>query len=87
MNDRIKIHRAPIRPTLDFHLDLGFLRLHTALWRDQYHMDSRDYVMLFFEFWGREIFRFRLYETGMSIMSRKAWNAVRDGVNSGRTHP
>lgn len=60
------------RPTFDLYLDLGILLIHTALWRDAWESDSRDYVMVHFEVWRTQIFRFRLYETGMSRMMRKA---------------
>jgi hypothetical protein len=69
----VKRYRPPIRPELELYINLGIMRLQTALWRDALHMDCRDYVMVFFEFWGYELFRFRIYETGMSIMARREY--------------
>lgn len=58
--------------TLDFHLDLGIARVHTAIFQDSINTDARVYVALYFEIWKKEIFRFRLYETGLSRYERGA---------------
>lgn len=59
-----------MRPYLDFYLNLGVARIGTAIWRDALHTDCREYVMVRVEVWGHELFRFRLYETGISRYMR-----------------
>lgn len=61
-----------MRPTFDFYLDLGILRIHTAIWNDSLNSDARDFVAIFFEVWRTKIFHFRLYETGMSRRIRES---------------
>lgn len=75
MNAILKLLRTPIPMpwlTFDFYLDVGLFRVHTALWRTSYERDCREYVRVLFDFWGRPVFRFNLFETGMSRMQRKA---------------
>lgn len=50
------------RPYLDFYLDLGVLRVHTQIFCESgIWCGEHRYLTFVFEFWKRELFRFRLY--------------------------
>lgn len=53
------------RPLLDAWLDVGLFQIQTGVWREQWHMDAVDYLILEVRLLRKWGFRFRLYDTAM----------------------
>ena len=58
------------RPLLDAWIDVGLFQIETGIWREQWHQDARDYLVLQVRILRRWGFRIRLYDTAIRSMER-----------------
>jgi hypothetical protein len=58
------------RPLLDAWIDVGLFQIQTGVWREAWHNDCVDYLILEFRLLRKWGFRLRLYDTAMRKTER-----------------
>ena len=56
------------RPYVNIWIDLWFLQVGTAIMREAFEMDGREYISLQFTLFHKWGGKFRLYYTGLQMM-------------------
>lgn len=56
------------RPLLDFWVDIYLLQIQTSIWREVWHQDHTEYLILEIRVLRKWGFRIRLYDTALRQM-------------------